>query len=255
MRRDTVQFIILGVMLIVALVVMYLAFGRGQIKLRDAEPEETAHVTEVELETYTTTRMNTEKMHDSEMSVTTDNITKATQSGIENEGTEECATTGAVTETAPEPAETRYLNVSPGDGYLDVPMTREVQDDVRAIADEYGVPFELVMAVCYVESGFDPYAISSHGDAGLMQIAPVNHGWVASDLGCVNLYDELQNVRAGTHILADKIAGSGGDYTIALMKYNRGDVVALQQMSEGIFSTDYTEKVLGKYYEYLTYGG
>lgn len=249
MKRDTLYAVIIGLVLISAMVLVTF------IPLRNAEPEETVRVTEVELETYTTTRMNTEKMHDSEMSVSTDNINKATQSGIEDEGTEERATTGAVTETAPEAAETRYLNVTPGDGYLDVPMERSVQDGVRAISDEYGVPFELVMAVCYVESGFDPYAISSHGDAGLMQIAPVNHAWVASDLGCTNLYDELQNVRAGVHILADKIAGSNGDFTVALMKYNRGDAVALEQMRDGIYSTDYTEKVLGKYYEYLNYGG
>lgn len=249
MKRDTIFTLMIGLIMILLIVAV------ANIKLRDAEPEETVRVTEVELETYTTTRMNTEKMHDSEMSVTTDNINKATQSGIEDEGTEERATTGAVTETAPEAAETRYLNVQPGDGYLDVSMERSVQDAVRAISAEYGIPFELTMAVCYVESGFDPYAVSSHGDSGLMQIAPVNHGWLASDLGITDLFDSVQNVRAGVHILADKIAGSGGDYTIALMKYNRGDAVALEQMRDGVYSTDYTEKVLGKYYEYLNYGG
>ena len=240
MKRDSIITIAIGLVLVITLLVV------TNIKLRDAEPEETVRVTEVELETYTTTRMNTEKMHDDET---------ATLFLDTEVLTEECEDTGEVVDTSPEPTETRYLNVVPGDGYLDVPMTRDVQDGVRAISDEYGVPFELVMAVCYVESGFDPYAISSHGDAGLMQIAPVNHEWVASDLGCTNLYDELQNVRAGTHILADKIAGSGGDYTIALMKYNRGDAVALEQMSQGIYSTDYTDRVLGKYYEYLNYGG
>ena len=235
MKRDSIITLIIGAILIVAIVAV------SNIKLRDAEPEETVRVTEAELETYTepeTTRVTTATLFlDTEVL------------------TEECKDTGEVVDTSPEPTETRYLNVTPGDGYLDVPMERSVQDGVRAIADEYGVPFELVMAVCYVESGFDPYAISSHGDAGLMQIAPVNHEWVASDLGCTNLYDELQNVRAGTHILTDKIAGSGGDYTIALMKYNRGDAVALEQMRDGVYSTDYTDKVLGKYYEYLNYGG
>lgn len=240
MKRDTIYAVIIGLVLISAMVLVTF------IPLRDVEPEETVRVTEVELETYTepeTTCMNTEMTHESET---------ATLFLDTEVLTEECEDTGAVVDTAPEPTETRYLNVSPGDGYLDVPMTREVQDGVREISAEYGVPFELVMAVCYVESGFDPYAISSHRDAGLMQIAPVNHAWVASDLGCTNLYDELQNVRAGVHILADKIAGSGGDFTVALMKYNRGDAVALEQMSQGIYSTDYTEKVLGKYYEYTT---
>lgn len=230
MKRDTIYTIVIGSILILLIVAV------ANIKLRDAEPEETVRVTEVELETYTE-----ETIHETETE---------TEAITETE-----VQTEAATEAVTEPTETRYLNVSPGDGYLDVPMTKDVQDGVRAISAEYGVPLELVMAVCYVESGFDPYAISSHGDVGLMQIAPVNHEWVASDLGCTNLYDELQNVRAGTHILADKIAGSGGDYTIALMKYNRGDAVAIQQMSEGIYSTDYTDKVLGKYYEYINYGG
>ena len=237
MKRDTIYTIVIGSILILLIVVV------ANIKLRDAEPEETVRVTEVELET-TATQSNTDELP------------------------EESETIGAVVDTAPavtetipateavtEPTETRYLNVAPGDGYLDVPMERDVQDAVRAISAEYGVPFELTMAVCYVESGFDPYAVSSHGDSGLMQIAPVNHGWLASDLGITDLFDSVQNVRAGVHILADKIAGSNGDFTVALMKYNRGDAVALQQMRDGIYSTDYTEKVLGKYYEYLNYGG
>ena len=237
MKRDTIYTIVIGSILILLIVVV------ANIKLRDAEPEETVRVTEVELET-TATQSNTDELP------------------------EESETIGAVVDTAPavtetipateavtEPTETRYLNVAPGDGYLDVPMERDVQDAVRAISAEYGVPFELTMAVCYVESGFDPYAVSSHGDSGLMQIAPVNHGWLASDLGITDLFDSVQNGRAGVHILADKIAGSNGDFTVALMKYNRGDAVALQQMRDGIYSTDYTEKVLGKYYEYLNYGG
>jgi hypothetical protein len=230
MKRDTIYTLVIGLITILLIVVV------ANIKLRDAEPEETARVTEVELETYIIpeTEVQTEVEIETETEVQTE------------------AQTETPTETH---AETRYLNVSPGDGYLDVPMERDVQDAVRAISAEYGIPFELTMAVCYVESGFDPYAVSSHGDSGLMQIAPVNHGWLAADLGITDLFDSVQNVRAGVHILADKIAGSNGDFTTALMKYNRGDAVALEQMSQGIYSTDYTEKVLGKYYEYLNYGG
>lgn len=230
MKRDSLITLLIGAILIVAIVAV------SNIKLRDAEPEETVRVTEVELDTAEETMRETEPETE-------------VQTEVETEAETE---TEMPTETA---VETRYLNVFPGDGYLDVPMSREVQDAVRAISAEYGIPFELTMAVCYVESGFDPYAVSSHGDSGLMQIAPVNHGWLATDLGITDLFDSVQNVRAGVHILADKIAGSGGDFTTALMKYNRGDAVALEQMQNGIYSTDYTDRVLGKYYEYLNYGG
>lgn len=118
------------------------------------------------------------------------------------------------------------------------------------VASEYGLPWQLVRAVCYVESGFDPNAISSTGDYGLMQVSYINHGW----LGLDNPLDPEQNLRAGCQILKEAIDKSAGDFTKALMRYNRGDAYAMGQWSQGIYSTAYTEKVLGKYYEYLIGG-
>lgn len=135
--------------------------------------------------------------------------------------------------------------------YLDVPMSAELQDYARSVSEEYGIPFELTMAVIYVESGFDATAISSTGYYGLMQISYINHDSLSDELNINNFLDPYQNIRAGVHVLAEKIRESGGDFTKALMKYNRGNAVALQQMSQGIFSTAYTEKVLEKYYAYM----
>ena len=114
------------------------------------------------------------------------------------------------------------------------------------VAAEYGLPWELVRAVCWVESGFDPNAISSTGDYGLMQVSYINHGW----LGFENPLDPYENLCAGCTILKTALDNSGGDLTKALMRYNRGDAYAMSQWSQGIFSTEYTDKVLGKYYEY-----
>ena len=238
MRRDTVQFITLGVLLVVALVVMYLAFGRDQ------KPETGAVVT-VELNT----ELDEETVAPAAKATITETATQS-DTDVQTEAPEESVIDEwAVVDTAP--AETVYLNIEAGDGYLDVPFSREEQDIVRAVSEEYGVPFALTMAIIYTESGFDRYAYSSHGDCGLMQIAPVNHGWLA-DMGIVDLWDVEQNVRAGLTILSEKLAASGGDFTTALMRYNRGDGVAEAQMRDGIFSTDYTNRVLGKYYEYST---
>ena len=137
---------------------------------------------------------------------------------------------------------------------LDVPLDPAIQNHIKTVCDEYNVPFELVVAVIYVESGFDPSAVSAHGDYGLMQVSSINHGWLSDELGITDFLDPYQNVRAGVHILAQKIRESDGEFTTALMKYNRGDAVALEQMANGIFSTDYTDKVLTKYYEYIREG-
>lgn len=135
--------------------------------------------------------------------------------------------------------------------HLDVPMSAELQDYVRAVSADYGIPFELTMAVIYCESSFNPAAISSTGDYGLMQVSYINHGWLASDLGITDFLDAKQSIRAGCHILAEKIRESGGDFTKALMRYHDGDDGALELMKQGIFSTKYTDDVLSKYYEYI----
>ena len=129
-----------------------------------------------------------------------------------------------------------------------------IETDIDAlivqVAAEYGLPWQLVRAVCWVESGLNPNAISSTGDYGLMQVSYVNHGW----LGLTDPLDPESNLRAGCTILKTAIDNSDGDFTKALMRYNRGDAYAMSQWSQGIFSTAYTDKVLGKYYEYIREG-
>lgn len=146
-------------------------------------------------------------------------------------------------ETIPE-TETEWVEVLPEPDPI---VETDIDALIVQIAGEFGLPWELVRAVCWVESGINPNAISSTGDYGLMQVSYINHGW----LGLTNPLDPEQNLRAGCTILKTAIENSDGDFTRALMRYNRGDAYAMSQWSQGIYSTYYTEKVLGKYYEYL----
>lgn len=170
-----------------------------------------------------------------------------------------------IEETAPETeisqvtvklADTETLEVIPAvEGkYLNVPMSAELQDYARSVSEEYKIPFELTMAVIYVESSFNVYAISDTKDHGLMQISYTVQDWLASELGITDFFDPYQNITAGVYVLADKISKSGGDFTQALMRYHDGDDGALELMKQGIFSTEYTEAVLSKYYEYIREG-
>lgn len=164
-----------------------------------------------------------------------------------------------VNETDPAPDETivdNYVSaIEPIENlYLNVPMSAEEQDFARNISEQYGIPFELTMAVIYAESRYNPNAISDTKDYGLMQISYVNLGWLASDLNITDIMDPYQNIKAGVHILSEKIRNSGGDLTTALIRYNVGDKDALKLFEQGIFSTYYSEEVLGKYYEYLRGG-
>lgn len=77
---------------------------------------------------------------------------------------------------------------------------------------------DLVLALIEVESGFDPYAISSSGAQGLMQVMSF---WKA-ELGRVNdnLTEVKTNLRYGCAILAYYLEMESGNIEPALARYN-----------------------------------
>jgi len=77
---------------------------------------------------------------------------------------------------------------------------------------------QLVLAVIDVESAFDPFAVSSAGAVGLMQVMPF---W-PNELGLStrDLINVELNIRMGTSILAYYLERERGDYRRALGRYN-----------------------------------
>ncbi len=130
-----------------------------------------------------------------------------------------------------------------------------IETDIDAlivqVAAEYGLPWQLVRAVCWVESRFDPYARSDHPDYGLMQVWSEVWRSYGYDPNSSTVYDPLTNLRVGCDVLKDKIDGSGGELNYALTKYRFGDGDASARWANGDRTSWYAEEVLGKYYEYL----
>lgn len=77
---------------------------------------------------------------------------------------------------------------------------------------------QLVLAVIDVESSFDPFAVSSAGAVGMMQVMPF---W-PRELGLTtrDLLDVEMNIRMGSSILAYYLERERGDYRRALARYN-----------------------------------
>jgi len=77
---------------------------------------------------------------------------------------------------------------------------------------------QLLLAVIDVESAFDPFAVSSAGAVGLMQVMPF---W-PTQLGLArrDLIDIELNVRMGAAILEYYMRVESGDYRRALARYN-----------------------------------
>jgi len=102
---------------------------------------------------------------------------------------------------------------------------------VHSEAAHARVPASLVLAMINVESDFKPWAVSTVGAQGLMQIMPF---WlkVAGKPGD-NLFNPQTNIRIGCTVLAYYLHRSHGDLAEALQRYYGSR-----------FGNDYTTRVL-----------
>lgn len=93
-----------------------------------------------------------------------------------------------------------------------------VRQHIEATATRFGVDRNLVDAVAWQESRYNPRAISKAGAVGVMQLMPET----ARQLGVHNLYDVEQNVVGGTAYLRQQLERFGNNVPLALAAYNAG---------------------------------
>jgi soluble lytic murein transglycosylase-like protein len=86
-------------------------------------------------------------------------------------------------------------------------------------ASAFEVPVELVDAVIQVESGWNPYAVSMKGAAGLMQLMPAT----AIRFGVHDRFNIEENIRGGVAYLAWLIRLFKGDLRLAVAAYQVGE--------------------------------
>ena len=149
-----------------------------------------------------------------------------------------------VQNTIPATEEVEELKDEDGFVYYDIPLELDIQ---RHIFDEcklYEVPYELAMAVMYVETGgtFDSSLRSKTNDSGLFQINDVHKKWL-KESGINDLYNPYQNSSAGIWILKDALS-KGDNIHTSLMVYNMGHGGARKLWKKGIYSSKYSRKVV-----------
>lgn len=146
--------------------------------------------------------------------------------------------------TIPVTEEVEELKDEDGFVYYDIPLELDVQ---RHIFDEcklYEVPYELAMAVIYVETGgtYKTDLRSKTNDSGLFQINDVHKQWL-KESGITDLYNPYQNSSAGIWILKDALS-KGDNIHTSLMVYNMGHGGARKLWKKGIYSSKYSRKVV-----------
>jgi soluble lytic murein transglycosylase-like protein len=107
----------------------------------------------------------------------------------------------------------------------------EILKTAHQEATRAGLPPEMVLAVIDVESAFNPYAVSSAGAQGLMQVMPF---W-RKELGHRRLVDIRDNLVMGCTILRYYYDMERGDWMKALARYNGS-----------VGRRDYPQKVLDR---------
>lgn len=78
---------------------------------------------------------------------------------------------------------------------------RQIEGDIQRAADAAGISKVLVREIIALSSGYYPGAISDEGRVGLMQLLPN----IAEEFGADNVFDPVQNIRAGASYLAHLI--------------------------------------------------
>lgn len=100
-------------------------------------------------------------------------------------------------------------------------------DEILQYSEEYEIDPFLIAAVIRVESKYNPYAQSSKGARGLMQIMPITANWGAEEIGMENFYlEELfvpkTNIQIGTWYLRKLMNQFDRDVPLVLAAYNGG---------------------------------
>jgi hypothetical protein len=122
-----------------------------------------------------------------------------------------------------------------------------VQSIVAQAATEHGLDADLINAVIWVESRFDPEAKSPAGARGLMQLMPATAAYLAKQMGehSPRAYDPEFNIRAGALYLAEMIE-KFGDERYAVAAYHAGPGNVKKWLDAGQSFPDYSETYVAK---------
>jgi hypothetical protein len=122
---------------------------------------------------------------------------------------------------------------------------------VDAASRKHGVDGALVHALIFVESSYDPRAVSPQGALGLMQLMPET----ARRYGVRDALDPAQNVDGGVRMLKDLLEHFDQDVELALAAYNSGTSAVVRagyRVPEYDETLAFVPRVMGYYAAYRT---
>lgn len=136
----------------------------------------------------------------------------------------------------------------------DIPLSEDLQAFTFNLCEEYGVDYEMVLAIMDKESDYTASAISKSSDYGIMQINKINHKWLTEELEVTDFLDPEQNIRCGIYMLADLMKKYDDPHRV-LMAYNMGERGAREYVAKGNTSSAYSRYIMQLRDKLLQEGG
>lgn len=150
------------------------------------------------------------------------------------------------------------------DGFKQYNISLPVEQQKYAynLCKQYGIQYELFLAVMYKESGFNSNAIGGGNSYGLCQIHVSNHANLCNKLGVSNFLDPYDNMTAGAYLLAhymsaarSKVSGDAIE-VYGLNAYNMGEGAYYNYCySQGILNRGYSNSVIAIKNRLINNGG
>lgn len=143
------------------------------------------------------------------------------------------------------------IYVDEGFKVYNINLSADYQKYAYSLCMQYGIEYELFLAVMYKESGYNIHALGGGNSYGLCQIHISNHANLRNKLGISDFYDPYDNMTAGAYLLshyfnaARKRVSSSDDIEVyALNAYNMGDGAYYTQcFSKGVLHRSYSTSV------------
>lgn len=128
----------------------------------------------------------------------------------------------------------------------DVPLDNYQQETLYNACQEWGVPYELALAVCWRETGYRDLVTTNDTGTyyGMMAVKQSESGYFMDLCGVEYLNSEEDRLRVGCCILGYYLDQYDSTHR-ALMAYNAGPGGAAAKWATGVYYTNYTLDVIG----------
>ena len=113
----------------------------------------------------------------------------------------------------------------------DVVYPLEYRDEIIKASEDFKLEKNLIAAIIYTESHFNPEAKSGVGASGLMQLMPGTAAGVAKNIGMTDyspsrIFEPAVNIRLGSAYFRSVLDSRNNNIDVALSNYNGGPGVA-----------------------------